>query len=346
MRLRFLTSTPLDIRRGSGTYAGIHALAGALQNLGHAVTYETPRRHFPNYTFERLAFNRSLRRSMEFDLTVGFDMDGYRIASGARHVASLKGVIADEVRFESGLTRLTMSIQARCERLHVNRAARVLVTSRYSGERAMEFYGLREMPAIVPELIDLAAWRRLLAEHPAQPGGFTAPGETAPGFTVLFVGRFYHRKRIPVLLRAAAILRECLPELRIRIVGNGPCNAAWRAHARELRLDSVVTWLGDVSRPQLAAEYNRADAFCLPSVQEGFGIVLLEAMAAGKPIVASRAAAIPEVAPHGVLVEPDNAEALAAGIHQVYHSPPPPSNWVAQFDAPLVARRFLDAVSH
>jgi glycosyltransferase involved in cell wall biosynthesis len=340
LRIRFLTSTPLDIRRGSGTYAGIHALAGALEKLGHAVIYETPRHHFLNYTFERLAFNHSLQRSAGFDLTVGFDMDGYRIASGARHVASLKGVIADEARFESGLTRLTMSIQARCERLHVNHAARVLVTSRYAGERAMEFYGLREMPAIVPELIDLTEWRRVLAEHPAQAGCLTVPG-----FTVLFVGRFYHRKRVPVLLRAAAMLRERLPELRIRIVGNGPCNAAWRALARELRLDSVVMWLGDVSRAQLAEEYNRADAFCLPSVQEGFGIVLLEAMAAGKPIVASRAAAIPEVAPHSVLVEPDNAEALAAGIERVNRSPQPPSNCVEQFDAPLVARRFLDAVS-
>ena len=335
MRIRFLTSTPLDIRRGSGTYAGIHALAGALEKLGHAVIYETPRRHFLNYTFERLAFNRSLQRSAEFHLTVGFDMDGYRIASGAPHVASLKGVIADEVRFETGLTRLTMSIQARCERLHVNRAARVLVTSRYSGERAVEFYGLREMPAIVPELIDLAEWRRILAEHPAP----------RSGFTLLFVGRFYHRKRVPVLLRAAAILRERLPELRVRIVGNGPCNTAWRTLARELQLDNVVSWLGDVSRAQLAEEYNRTDAFCLPSVQEGFGIVLLEAMAAGKPIVASRAAAIPEVAPHGVLVEPDNPEALAAGIRQVYHSPPAPSDWVQQFDSPRIARRFLDAAS-
>jgi glycosyltransferase involved in cell wall biosynthesis len=335
LRIRFLTSTPLDIRRGSGTYAGIHALAGALEKLGHAVAYETPSRHFANYTFERLAFNQSLQRSSDFDLTVGFDMDGYRIASGAAHVASLKGVIADEVRFESGLTRLTMSIQARCERLHVNRAVRVLATSRYSGLQAMEFYGLREMPVIVPELIDLAGWRRILAAHPAQ----------SIGFTVLFVGRFYHRKRVPVLLRAAAILRERLPELRVRIVGNGPCNAAWRALARELRLDGVVTWLGDVSRAQLAEEYNRADAFCLPSVQEGFGIVLLEAMAAGRPIVASRAAAIPEVAPQAVLVEPDNAEALAAGIEQVYQSPQPLSDWVEQFDAPLVARRFLDAVS-
>jgi glycosyltransferase involved in cell wall biosynthesis len=67
-------------------------------------------------------------------------------------------------------------------------------------------------------------------------------------------------------------------------------------------------------------------------------------MAAGKPIVASRAAAIPEVAPQAVLVGPDNAEALAAGIIQVFESPAAPPNWMEQFDAPLVARRFLDAV--
>ena len=72
---------------------------------------------------------------------------------------------------------------------------------------------------------------------------------------------------------------------------------------------------------ELAAEYNRCHVFCLPSVQEGFGIVLLEAMAAGKPMVAARAGAIPEVAPHAALVEPDSAEALAAGIEMLYRSP-------------------------
>ena len=141
VRIRFLTSTPLDIRRGSGTYVGIHVLGRALEELGHTVSYETPTRRFPNYTLERFVFNRSLRPSREFDLTVGFDMDGYRIASAAGHVASLKGVIADEVRFESGLTALTMSLQARCERLHVRARAPVCSPpARYSaGQRAWSY---------------------------------------------------------------------------------------------------------------------------------------------------------------------------------------------------------------
>ena len=340
MRIRFLTSTPLDIRRGSGTYVGIRVLARALEAAGHTVLIDTPLWRLPNYTLQRLLFNRSLRASAAFDLTVGFDMDGYRIVRGPSHVAALKGVIADEVRFESGLTRLTMSAQARCERLHVRRAARVLVTSRYSAERAKELYGMRESPVIVPEPIELAEWRRLLERHPA----------ALNGFTVLFVGRLYRRKRVEVLLHAAAILRDRIPRLEIRIVGDGPSRTPLHGLWQRLRLHETVTWLGDVERSVLAAEYNRADIFCLPSVQEGFGIVLLEAMAAGKPIVASRAGAIPEVAPHGVLVEPDSAEALAAGIEDLYRAPERRAELAAagaqrvmQFDAPRVSRQFLDA---
>jgi glycosyltransferase involved in cell wall biosynthesis len=304
----------------------MQVLGRTLQAMGHEVSFDTPRRHLPVYTAERVWFNRSLRTS-DHDLTVGFDMDGYHIAAGSpSHTAALKGVIADEVRFERGLTRFTMSMQAERERLHVRRAARVLVTSRYSAERAQEFYGLSETPPVVPELIDLAEWRRVLAENPARPSRFT----------VLFVGRLYRRKRVDVLLRAAATLRD----VEVRIVGDGPCAPALRRLARHLHLDNV-TWLGTVSRAKLAAEYNRATVFCLPSVQEGFGIVLLEAMAADKPIVAARAGAIPEVAPHGTLVDPDNPEALAAGL--AAPRSPTPAAWVEQFDAPRVAARFMDA---
>ena len=338
VRLRFLTSTPLDVARGSGTYVGMRVLARALESLGHQVEFRTPRIHLPIYTAERLLFNRFLRPEPGFDLTIGFDMDGYRVAD----IAALKGVIADEVRFESGLTRVTMGIQARCERLHVRRARRVLATSRYSAERARELYALDRLPAVVPELIDLAEWRGWLERYPA----------ASAKFTVLFVGRLYRRKRVDILLRAAAQARQLIPDLEVRIVGNGPCAASLRELARDLRLESTVTWLGDVSRSTLAQEYNRSDVFCLPSVQEGFGIVLLEAMAAGRPIVASRAAAIPEAAPHAELVEPDNPAALAAGIEALYRSPDRRAaqaaaglKWVEQFDAPRVARLFLEAVT-
>lgn len=343
MKFRFLTSTPQDITRGSGTYVGISVLAGALRDLGHTVDFESPRVHLPVYTAERLWFNRGLRPSPQHDVTVGYDMDGYRIASEPGHVASLKGVIADEVQFESGLTRLTMGVQARCERMHVHRASRVVVTSRYSADCALRLYGLDRSPTVVPELIDLAAWRRHLEANPAQ----------STRFTVLYVGRFYLRKRVNLLLDAAAELRSSIPGLEIRIVGNGPCNDAWRAQAAKLRLENTVTWLGDISRTELAAEYNRADLFCLPSVQEGFGIVLLEAMAAGKPIVAACAAAIPEVVPHACLVERDYAPALAQGIFDLYGAP---ERRVAQaaeglglverYDAPRVARLFVDALSN
>ena len=345
MRIRFLTSTPLDIVRGSGTYVGIYVLARALEAQGHTVQFETARRRLPVYAAQRWWFNRSLRPSTGFDLTVGFDMDGYRIAAGCpTHVASLKGVIADEVVFEAGAARVSMAMQARCERLHVHRAARVLVDSFYSARRVQELYGLAQSPRVVPEPIDLGEWRRLLRQSPHPNGG--------SAFTVLFVGRLYRRKRVEVLLRAAAALRGRIPNLELRIVGNGPHAGTLHRLSAELRLGNTVAWLGDVSRTALVAEYNRADVFCLPSVQEGFGIVLLEAMAASKAIVASRAAAIPEVVPHGVLVEPGSPDALAAGIEALYRSPEARAalgeagaQWVTQFDAPRVARKFLEAAT-
>jgi glycosyltransferase involved in cell wall biosynthesis len=342
LKLRFLSSTPQDITRGSGTYVGITVLAEALRGLGHTVDIESPTRHFPVYTAERLWFNRHLKPSTTHDLTVGFDMDGYEIATNGTHVASLKGVIADEMRFETALTKVTMGIQERCERLHVQRASRVLVTSLYSRDCAWRLYGLEQQPAVVPELIDLAAWRKLLD---------AAPKTRASRFTILYVGRFYRRKRVNLLLEAAAQLQAVLPKLEVRIVGAGPCADEWRKLAAELNLGETVTWLGEISRADLAAEYNRADVFCLPSVQEGFGIVLLEAMAAGKPIVAARAGAIPEVAPHGTLVLAESSVLLAEGILKLHGAPEVRATqvaaglqWVEKYDAANVARQFLDAV--
>jgi glycosyltransferase involved in cell wall biosynthesis len=348
MRIRFLTSTPLNVVEGSGTFAGIATLARALTMQGVEVDIISPQFTLPVHTIRRLLFNEQLRwkRRGDYDLTVGFDMDGYRIAAhrDTPHVASIKGVIADEMRFERGTTRLTMSLQAACERAHVRAARLVITTSRYAARRIQELYGLSRMPSIVPELIDLEGWRVLFARNPVLPD--------LAKFTVFCICRFYPRKRLDVLLDAAVRLRSSIPGLEIRIAGGGPEWAKLQALWETKNLKQTVHWLGDIGQDELAREYRRCDVFCLPSVQEGFGIVFLEAMAAGKPIVATSAAAVPEVVESGVLVEPGNAEAIAEGILGLYRSPERRARLsaagletVLRYDSPRVAKLFLAKIS-
>jgi glycosyltransferase involved in cell wall biosynthesis len=353
MRLRFITSTPLNISSGSGTYIGITALAKALQNLDVSVELLTPSFRIPIYTAQRLLFNQSLkfRRLTPCDATIGFDMDGYTLDSRTQglHIASIKGVIADEMRFESGLTHATMRVQAACERVHVHKVRAVITTSQYSAQRIRELYQINQSPHIVPELIDLETWNELLNGMPRFSPVLGEVGTTFPRrFTVLSVTRFYPRKRIEVLLRAAARLRHRIPELEIRIVGGGPEQARLIRICEQEQLGGAVTWRENIPQQELVSEYEHCDIFCLPSVQEGFGIVFLEAMASGKPIVAARAAAVPEVVQHGLLVEPDNEEALAAAIERLYQEKSlrdslasAGAEFVKRFDAPLIARQFV-----
>ena len=213
-----------------------------------------------------------------------------------------------------------------------------------AAERLDELYHVPNA-LVIPELIDLDRWRDLLRENPAC-------ASSKQRFIVLCVCRFYSRKRILVLLRAAAILRMRIPDVEVRIVGGGPEASRLRLLWRELHLEDTVRWLGDVTAGQLAAEYNGADVFCLPSTQEGFGIVFLEAMAAGKPIVATHAAAVPEVVRHGLLVEAENHDALADAIETLYGDSQLRAlladqgrQDVESYDMRRVARRFMEIVS-
>jgi glycosyltransferase involved in cell wall biosynthesis len=346
-RLAFITAIPLSVTRGSGCYVGISTLAQALERRGVKVEWITPRVHLPVYAAERVLFNESLRRRSfsKFDAVVGFDVDGYTLsAAKTLHVANIKGVLGDAVPFERGPTRWSMALQARLEALHVRRADRVITISRYCAARIQELYGVSRPITIVPELIDLQRWRALFQQTVER-------GSGDERFRVLCVCRFYPRKRVHLLLGAAAQVRDRIPELELRIVGGGIEAAALRKLARELRLEPVVRWLGDASESQLATEYRQADLFCLPSVQEGFGIVLLEAMAAGTPILATRSAAVPEVAPHAVLVEPNRAEALAEGLIRLHRDEALRKEVAAkgllaveQYESGKVALQFLDAI--
>jgi glycosyltransferase involved in cell wall biosynthesis len=303
----------------------------------------TPHTVTPTFTATRILFNEALRwRRLSGDVTIGVDADGYSVAgrrNSLPHVACIKGVLGDALPFETGATRASLALQARLEAKHARRADLVITVSRYCAERLEQLYHVSNA-AVVPELIDLDLWRNLFHTNPGAPD--------PEKFTVLSVCRFYPRKRLDVLLRAADQLRKVIPHLEIRIAGNGPQHARLQRICNKLDLGSIIRWLGDIPITRLAEEYNRAHVFCLPSVQEGFGIVFLEAMAAGKPIVAARSAAVPEVVRNGILVDPESAEALAGALVRLYRDPDLRRSLgsaglvdVEQFEMNRITRKFL-----
>ena len=316
MRVAVLSSTPASPTEGSGTFVALDGLIRGLTRLGHAVVFRPLRLRTGFHTFDRWLYNvDAVVRPLEGDVVVGVDLDGFlwarRRGRGTRapFVVALKGIIADELRNERGWIRMLLGVQARWERANVHRADCVVVPSHYSAAVAAEVYGI---PAarlvVVPEPIDLAEWRRRFA---------AAARRTSTRPTVLSVARMYPRKRLGDLLHAAALLRERIPDVQVRIVGTGPeANGLRRLH-RDLALGETVVLLGEVSRARLSVEYVSADCFCLPSVQEGFGLVFAEAMAAGLPVVACRAAAVPEIVVDrrtGLLVTRERPDELALAL--------------------------------
>jgi phosphatidylinositol alpha-mannosyltransferase len=143
------------------------------------------------------------------------------------------------------------------------------------------------------------------------------PELQADGPIVLFVGRMEKRKGLSYLLRAWANVRREFPDARLIVVGHGRPLESYRAFAQNQGWDEVE-FKGFVPASTLPAYFQRADVFCAPSTgAESFGIVLLEAMAAGRPILATRIDGYAEVISHGVdglLVEPKDPQALAVGL--------------------------------
>ncbi len=135
------------------------------------------------------------------------------------------------------------------------------------------------------------------------------------GPTIVFVGRHEPRKGLEVLLDAMRLLP---PEVRLWVAGDGPDTARLQAaHAGDQR----ISWLGRVSDEEKARRIRGADVFCTPSLGgESFGIVLLEGMASGTPVVASDLPGYRAVAGDGryaALFPPGDVDALAATLQAV-----------------------------
>jgi glycosyltransferase involved in cell wall biosynthesis len=137
---------------------------------------------------------------------------------------------------------------------------------------------------------------------------------------LLCIAAHNEKKAIDVLLRAFAQLRRFDGRLRLQLVGDGPLRPELERLSADLAIQDHVDFLGWRDRAGTIELLKRAEVLVVPSRAEPFGIVVLEGMVTGKPVVASAVGGIPEMVEdgrNGLLVPPDDPAALAQAIHRV-----------------------------
>ncbi|WP_190273253.1 glycosyltransferase [Laribacter hongkongensis] len=132
-------------------------------------------------------------------------------------------------------------------------------------------------------------------------------------FSFLSVGGPSHAKGTDVLLKALAKVSS---DVTLKVVGDSPMMAFFRQLAADLGVSARVKWLGAVPRDQMPAHYQTCDAFVLPSQEETFGIAFIEALAFGKPLIATRCGGPEEIVNtgNGLLVPLNDVDGLVAAM--------------------------------
>lgn len=245
--------------------------------------------------------------------------------------------------------RLLGALTRRFSRRQCNGVDGIIVPSTAMAERLQQ-YGLRTPLRVVPTGIPLmhfgrgdgAAFRRRLGLAPETP-------------LALFVGRVAGEKNIGFLLQAHARALAQMPDLHLVVAGEGPALAGLRRQARQLGTAERVRFVGYLHRrDELPDCYAAADAFVFASRTETQGLVLLEAMAEGLPVVAlpvmgTRDILLPE---RGAVCAPDDPQAFALALVQLLQDPErrqrlsrEAREYVQEWSAPACAVRLRHALA-
>jgi phosphatidylinositol alpha-1,6-mannosyltransferase len=227
-------------------------------------------------------------------------------------------------------------------------ASLVTTNSQFTAHQLSENYGIAESKICVvyPSASSPAYGRDVRIDIP----------EAAP--LIACVGRLVHRKGFDLAIKAMPDIWKTRPEVHLAILGNGPELANLQKLAASLDRPSQVHFFTNPDDQFLASAYARASALAFPARQqgadvEGFGIVCLEAAAAGVPVVATSTGGIAEAVQDGqtgFLVEPDNLGSLAAAVLRVVGDPglrhrmsEASKLWAAQFSWQKSADKLLTA---
>lgn len=203
----------------------------------------------------------------------------------------------------------------------VGSAAVVTVNSSYTKAAVAKISGIKEI-SVIPMGVDLKLFSSASASAAAavrKRFGISSQN----GKMILFVGRLAEKKGVTYLAAAMEKIVGSYRNCKLVVVGEGPEKAALVQQTQQLGLSNSVAFIGSVPNNELPAFYKAADVFALPSIvdskgdTEGLGVVLLEAIAAGTPVIASNVGGIPDIVINkktGLLVEQKNPNQLAAAI--------------------------------
>jgi glycosyltransferase involved in cell wall biosynthesis len=230
------------------------------------------------------------------------------------------------------LTGIPYSFTAHGSDLHCDRtmlrqkvaeAAFVVAISQYNRERIVEECGeeCRDKVIVIHCGVDMDVFQPIESAVPLQ-----GPG----GLDILCVGTLHEVKGQEYLIEACRLLQERGIQITCHLIGDGPGRAALVRQSRAAQLDGRVHFHGLRTRQEIAQWFRQAAIVVAPSVptsdgrREGIPVVLMEAMASGAPVIASRISGIPELVEdgrHGLLVPPRDARALADAIQQLCEDP-------------------------
>lgn len=298
--------------------AGAHEIIGAhvallatsparyLRGLLLALRTGTPRR--PG--IRRLSWAALLVRRMRARGLMHLHVDGTNSGSAVAMIAAELGGIPFSVTVHG--SRVFFMVKARHLDEKLRRARFVRCISHFCRSQCLLW-------------VSREHWPRLHVVHcGVDAADYATRVHEGTGSHVLFIGRPGVPKGLSFLLEAVARLRAELPDIRLTVVGDGPERAGAEALAHAAGIADRVLFTGYQSSAQVAEWLSRADVFVLPSLAEGVPIVLMEAMAAGVPVVATNVGGTSELVvdgENGFLVPPTATDALVSRIRQLLDDP-------------------------
>jgi glycogen synthase len=259
-------------------------------------------------------FNRSLSKkvsAINADVYEAHAVSGYGFPKALEKqgikkpfIHTIHGVLADEYEqakkngissFRGKIANYYMKRLAKLEEETAHNATLIVTISNYSVAKIQKHYGIEQSKIrIVPNGVDVEKFKPM-EDATAVKRQFGLGNEPC----VLFVGSLIPRKGLPFLVEAAKKIVKENAKTKFLIVGNGPLKDQLTDSLESANLSSNFKFFCNLKEDALSAVYNCADAFVLPSIQEGQGIVLLEAQASGKPVVAFDVGGVNEAVQNG-----------------------------------------------